>query len=164
MKTFILCASMLALAACSNSGDTDSDKAATTEQTENLQETLLPDYLARINANDLDTVMAGFTDDVVFQAPNAPEVIGKAALREWIGGYLAAFDTQWVKTSQDMIVSGDYAIERYSYQSTDTMKATGSVHTDIGKGIIIYHKEADGVWRVAHDVWSSDLPLTPPGE
>jgi hypothetical protein len=120
---------------------------------------LLPDYLERINSNDLDTVMAGFTDDVVFQAPHGPEVAGKAALREWIGGYLAAFDTQWIKTSQDMIVSGDYAIERYAYQSTDTSKANGAVHTDEGKGLIVYHKESDGVWRVARDAWSTDLPI-----
>ncbi|GEM_PF-269239 len=157
MKRTILCAAALALAACSNADDTGAAGAA--QHDANLQETLLPDYLERINSNDLDTVMAGFTDDVVFQAPHGPEVIGKSALRDWIGGYLAAFETQWVKTSQDLIVSGDYAIERYAYQSTDTAKADGAVHTDAGKGLIVYHKESDGVWRVARDAWSTDLPM-----
>ncbi len=167
MRLFVILLGLTFLAACSNSAETDATSttqqdASATQQDADLRETLLPDYLERINSNDLDTVMAGFTDDVVFQAPHGPEVAGKAALREWIGGYLAAFDTQWVKTSQDMIVSGDYAIERYAYQSTDTSKADGAVHTDEGKGLIVYHKERDGVWRVTRDAWSTNLPMAAP--
>lgn len=159
MRLFVIILGLTILTACSNSTDTGATGAGAAQQDADLQATLLPEYLARINSNDLDTVMAGFTDDVVFQAPHGPEIAGKAALREWIGGYLAAFDTQWIKTSQNMIVSGDYAIERYSYQSTDTAKADGAVHTDAGKGLIVYHKESDGVWRVARDAWSTDLPI-----
>lgn len=159
MRLFVILLGLTVLAACSNSTGTDAAGAGAVQDDADLRATLLPEYLERINSNDLDTVMAGFTDDVVFQAPHGPEVAGKAALREWIGGYLSAFDTQWIKTSQDMIVSGDYAVERYAYESTDTAKADGAVHTDAGKGLIVYHKERDGVWRVARDAWSTDLPL-----
>ncbi len=62
------------------------------------------------------------------------------------------------KTSIGFTVSGDWAFERYTYKSTDTDKKSGAVTTDIGKGINIYRRGADGKWQVAIDGWSSDKP------
>ncbi|MDP1913337.1 nuclear transport factor 2 family protein [Brevundimonas sp.] len=116
------------------------------------------DYVAAINSNDTETLMALLTDDVVYQAPNMPEVVGKPAAREWVAGYFGAYRTQWEKTSLDFIVSGDWAFERYAYRSTDTDKATGAVTTDVGKGLNVYRRGTDGVWRIARDSWSSNGP------
>jgi ketosteroid isomerase-like protein len=115
-------------------------------------------YVAAINSNDVETLMGSLTDDIVYQAPGGPEVIGKAAVRTWVAGYLAAYRTRWEKTSIGFTVSGDWAFERYTYKSTDTDKKSGAVTTDIGKGINIYRRGADGKWRVAIDGWSSDKP------
>jgi ketosteroid isomerase-like protein len=115
-------------------------------------------YVAAINSNDADTLMTVLTDDVVYQAPGGPEVVGKAAVREWIAGYLAAYRTKWEKTSLGFTVSGDWAFERYTYKSTDTDKKSGAVIADIGKGINVFRRGADGKWRVAIDGWSSDTP------
>ena len=49
--------------------------------------------------------MEGLTDDVVLQAPGAPEIIGKAAVREWVGGYFGAYETKWEKTSLGFTVT-----------------------------------------------------------
>jgi ketosteroid isomerase-like protein len=113
-------------------------------------------YVNAINSNDVDVLMADLTDDIVLQAPGAPEVIGKAAVRDWIAGYFGAFKTKWEKTSIGFTVSGDWAFERYTYKSTDTDRKTGKVTTDAGKGINIFRRGADGKWRVAIDGWSSD--------
>jgi hypothetical protein len=50
-------------------------------------------YVAAINSNDLDTLMGDLTDDVVYQAPGAPEIVGKPAVRKWASDYLAAYHT-----------------------------------------------------------------------
>lgn len=115
-------------------------------------------YVAAINSNDVSTLTSNLTDDIVYQAPSAPEVVGKAAVRAWIAEYFAAYRTAWEKTSIGFTVSGEWAFERYTYKSTDTDKKTGAVTTDVGKGINIYRREADGKWRVAVDGWSSDKP------
>ena len=115
-------------------------------------------YVAAINSNDVETLMGSLTDDIVYQAPGAPEVVGKAAVRKWVAGYLAAYRIRWEKTSIGFTVSGDWAFERYTYKSTDTDKKNGTVTTDIGKGINVYRRGADGKWRVAIDGWSSDKP------
>jgi len=116
-------------------------------------------YVAAINSNDTETLMADLTDDIVYQAPGEPEIIGKDAVRKWVAGYFGAYRTKWEKTSIGFTVIGDWAFERYEYQSTDVNKKTGAVTTDKGKGINIFRRRADGKWRVAIDGWSSDIPI-----
>lgn len=113
-------------------------------------------YVAAINSNDVDTLMADLTDDVVYQLPGSPEIAGKVAVRKWVSDYFGAYRTKWEKTSIGFTVSGDWAFERYTYRSTDTDRTTGAVTTDVGKGINIFRRGSDGKWRVAVDGWSSD--------
>jgi len=115
-------------------------------------------YVTAINSNDTETLMGALTDNIVYQSAHEPEIVGKAAVRKWVADYFGAYQTKWVKTSIGFTVSGDWAFERYTYASTDTDRKTGAVTTDKGKGINIYHHDADGRWRVAIDGWSSDLP------
>ena len=79
-------------------------------------------YVAAINSNNVDTLMEGLTDDVVLQAPGAPEIIGKAAVREWVGGYFGAYETKWEKTSLGFTVTGDLAVERYTTRHLNALK------------------------------------------
>ncbi len=123
-----------------------------------IEEAAHGSYVAAINSNNVDTLMENLTDAVVYQAPGAPEVIGKAAVRDWIAGYFGAYQTKWQKTSIGFTVNGDWAFERYTYKSTDTDKKTGEVITDVGKGINVYRRGTDGKWRVSIDGWSSDKP------
>jgi ketosteroid isomerase-like protein len=116
-------------------------------------------FVRAINSNDLETFLGELTEDVVFMAPNQPRLVGKAAVRPWAQGYLDAYRTQWKKTTLELVELGDWAFEQYSYESTDTPRAGGPVLRDTGKGIIVYRRGQDGVWRVARDAWNSDLPL-----
>lgn len=115
-------------------------------------------YVAAINSNDLDTLLEVLTDDVVFMAAHDKPYVGKEAVRPWLEGYLSAYKTHWDKPVQEFVVIGDWAFERYSYTSTDTPLAGGEVITDTGWGFVLYHREADGKWRVARDAWGPDHP------
>jgi len=115
-------------------------------------------YVNAINSNDLERIMGMLTEDVVFMAPNAEPLVGKAAARPWVEGYVQAFKTRWDKPVKEFVVAGEWAFERYAYRSTDTPRAGGPVVEDTGWGLIVYHHDADGVWRVARDAWGSDRP------
>jgi hypothetical protein len=41
--------------------------------------------------------MADLTDDIVYQVPNEPEIIGKEAVRKWVAEYFSAYqkDKKW---------------------------------------------------------------------
>jgi len=118
-------------------------------------------YVTAINSNDLGQLLAVLTEDVVFLAPNERPIVGKAAVRPWLEGYLKALKTHWDKPVQEFVVNGDWAFERYSYMSADTPLADGEVVKDSGWGLLIYHRDSDGKWRVARDAWGSDRPLAP---
>jgi ketosteroid isomerase-like protein len=113
-------------------------------------------YVRVINSNNIDSLTSMMTEDVVFLAANAPPIVGKAAVRAWAVDYLRAFRTKWDKPVQEFVVSGDYAFERYKYTSTDTPVGGGKNVVDTGWGLVIYHRDADGVWRVARDAFGPD--------
>ncbi|MFG0284624.1 MAG: nuclear transport factor 2 family protein [Phycisphaerales bacterium JB039] len=119
-------------------------------------------YVAAINSNDLETFLGMLTEDVVFMAPNSPRIVGKDAVRAWAAPYLEAYEVHWEKTTLELVVAGDWAIEQYAYVENDTPRGDWPALTDTGKGINIYRREADGVWRVARDAWNSDLPAPAP--
>ncbi|MCB2229816.1 nuclear transport factor 2 family protein [bacterium] len=157
MRTILAALAVIFIAGCSQqAADQSADHAAIDPAAHQAHE----NYVAAINSNDLDSLLEMFTDDVVFMAPNSPVMEGKQALMPWLEGYLAAYQTHWVKTVDEFVVAGEWAFERYSYKSTDTSLEDGSVYEDTGWGLVIYHRDADGKWRVARDAWGQDHPLT----
>lgn len=115
-------------------------------------------YNAAINANDLEGIMAMLTDDVVFLPPNGERVVGKDAVRAWATPYMEAYTIHWGKTQLELIENEPWAFEQYGYVEHDVAKDGSGTLEDTGKGVIVYHHDADGVWRVARDIWCSDLP------
>ncbi|MEO7361351.1 MAG: nuclear transport factor 2 family protein [Gemmatimonadaceae bacterium] len=113
-------------------------------------------YVRMINSNNVDSLMSMMTEDVVFLSANAKPMVGKAEVRAWADGYIQAFRTQWDKPVQEFVVSGDYAFERYNYTATDTPVGGGAPVVDTGWGLVVYHRDADGVWRVARDAFGPD--------
>ncbi len=116
-------------------------------------------YVAAINSNNLDSLLAVLTDDVVYLSPHEPAVVGKAAVRAWLDAYLKAYRIHWDKTTNEFVIAGEWAIERYAYKESDMPAGGGPKLEDTGKGLNVYHHDADGRWRVARDSWSSDLPV-----
>jgi ketosteroid isomerase-like protein len=156
MRAFIGAISIVFLAACSQS---DSKQAAATNSADSTAHLAHEAYTSAINSNNLDSLSGMFTDDVVFLAAHSAPIVGKAAVRAWAKDYLDAFTTHWEKTTQEFQVSGDWAFERYSYKSTDTPKTGGAAVEDTGWGLVVYHHDADGKWRVARDAFSTDKPI-----
>lgn len=157
MRTLVSVVIIMVLAACGPSGAKPAAVAdAADDSTAHLAHEA---YTMAINSNNLDSLTGMFTEDVVFLAAHAPPIIGKAAVRKWAEDYLQAFTMHWDKTSKEFVVGGEWAFERYSYKSTDIPKAGGAAIKDTGWGLVIYHHDADGKWRVARDAFSTDTPI-----
>ena len=119
-------------------------------------------YVQAINANNIDAFTAMLTDDVALLAAGAKPIVGKAAARAWAEDYLNSYRTHWDKPVKEFVICADYAFERYDYTSTDTPAAGGAPVVDTGWGLVIYHRESDGVWRVARDAFGPDHPPAAP--
>jgi ketosteroid isomerase-like protein len=63
------------------------------------------------------SLVATFTDDVVFLSPNEPVVVGKAAVRAWCAEYLKSFTIHWDKAVSEFTVAGEWAFERQAVRT-----------------------------------------------
>ncbi|MDH3291324.1 MAG: DUF4440 domain-containing protein [Gemmatimonadota bacterium] len=106
-----------------------------------------------------DTVIAHVADDIVLMPPNSPAVVGKTAARAWSRELSQQATIQAIDyTSADVVIAGDWAIERYA-GSVTMVPTGGEPMSETLKGIHIYRRQADGSWKLAQDVWNSDQPL-----
>jgi uncharacterized protein (TIGR02246 family) len=134
---------MLLLAGCGQAM-TDGDPAQITTRS--------AEWDAAMNAGDIDAITALYTDDARLLAPNTEMTVGQDNIR-------AAFDSMAdaglsVKlTSIEARVSGDigHNVGRY------VLSAEGE-DVDVCKFIETWERGADGVWRIANDIYNSDRP------
>jgi ketosteroid isomerase-like protein len=144
-----------ACSACSTPAGQSSANAAAADATAHQAHEA---YVTAINSNNIDSLLGMLTEDVVFLSAHEAPMVGKAAVRPWLDGYIKAYKTHWDKPVQEFVVNGDWAFERYSYKSTDTPRDGGAIVEDTGWGLVIYHHDSDGKWRVARDAWGPDHP------
>lgn len=114
--------------------------------------------IAAIVAGDMDALAALLADDAVYMPPMEPAVSGKAAIRSWTEAFLAEASVDGGYPSSEIDVVGDWAIERYTLDVTMTPVAGGEPTPEMGKGIHIYRRGADGSWKLTYDIWNWDNP------
>jgi ketosteroid isomerase-like protein len=162
MRRLILLLSLsVFIAACGfGSRGRKDDPAATLAAVRSAHEA----YVGAINANKVDAWLDALSDDVVYLVPNQKAIVGKAAVAAWATRYLQEVTTKWSKPVDDIVVSGDWAFGRYAYTAADSViihdpeTEGGGTANDSGWGLIVYHREGGGRWRVARDAWGSDRP------
>jgi len=63
--------------------------------------------------------------------------------------------------TEEVIPAGtDYVFEVGHYSSTGTAKSDGKPRTSAGRYVVLWRKDADGVWRLLRDM-GSDAPVKP---
>ena len=105
-------------------------------------------------AKDLDKTVSYYADDAMVLPPNEPIVTSKTGIRNLWRGFLDSLtDISWKTTRVEMAKSGDMGclIGTYAMTMKDGTK-------DTGKYCEVWEKKADGKWKVAADMFSSDLP------
>ncbi len=107
----------------------------------------------------LDQHVAFYTDDAVALPPNQAVISGKAAIRKAVEGYFAipGFKMSWTTASVEVARSGDLAYTRGAYEMSFNDEK-GQPVNDHGKYLEVWRKQADGSWKCAVDMFSSDMP------
>ncbi len=116
-------------------------------------------------AKDSNAFVAFFVDDASFLGPNEPVVTGKENISKTAAAMFSmpGFSVQWQPTKAEAGMSGDmgYSIGTYTMTVND---AKGKTVTDNGKYLTAWEKQSDGSWKVAADMFNSDMPLAPAGK
>lgn len=114
-------------------------------------------HVAALNAGDAAGWAAQFAEDGVQMPPNAPANAGREAIAAWSGGFLGMFEVRFGLDLDEVRVLDDWALERGAYSIALVPRGGGPEMSDKGKYITLYRRTPAG-WRMARDIWNSDLP------
>jgi len=140
------------VAGCAPKADAPKDVAAI--------KAMVAAYGQAASAGDVTAVSDQYTDDSVRLEPNAPMLVGKEAIRSGWQKWLDQYRHEEVDVAEDVRVVGDLAFARGTYTAKATPKVPGgAVNDDKGKWVSIYRRQSGGSWKIAVDIWNSDLPV-----
>jgi len=117
--------------------------------------TAFAEWVAVAEAGDADAYSNFITDEAVYLGPGGPAVVGKEAIHafvaEFLDGWNFSFPT-W--TTDEVIVSGDLAVHRYSGVAILSPKEGGEVVELDRKYMDVLRRQADGRWLVARHMFN----------
>ncbi len=145
------------MAACNQAPDThDADVQAIKTLEANWQQ----DY----GTKSPDKIASYYADDAVLMAPGMAATSGKDAIHTLIGQMVTdpALSLKFQASKVDAAKSGEVAWSQGTYTMTMTDPNTKQLVTDHGSYVTVYHKQADGSWKVVSDIASSSVPPPAP--
>lgn len=108
-----------------------------------------------VNASDVDAIVACWAPGGIMLPPNHAAVHGRSAIGEYFSRVFASRRLTFTFTDSVVNVFGDVAIERLHYTAV-AAGLDGATTEDVGKGIHICTRRADGTWLLVQDIWNSD--------
>jgi ketosteroid isomerase-like protein len=151
LRTFTFVVAAFTFVGCAQQSRTGDDPAASAAVTAAGQH-----ELAVFTNGNADSVVHVFTPDVIVMPPNEPAVRGIDSLRVWAQRMNQQFTISGRYPSSDVVAMGDWAVQRHTYDLSMLPKTGGPALAERGKGIHVYHKQTDGRWLVAQDIWNAD--------
>jgi uncharacterized protein (TIGR02246 family) len=117
------------------------------------------EWSASAQAKDADKFTSFYAEDGVVMMEDAPDISGKAAIREAIGAMMQDPNFSLSFEADKVVVarSGDLAYETGTYAMT-LSDAKKKPATEKGNYVVVWQKQADGAWKVVRDVPVSDPP------
>jgi uncharacterized protein (TIGR02246 family) len=109
-------------------------------------------------SGDISDTMAFITSNAVMIPPNHPAVIGTEAIEAWARGMFEAATIQDIEIAVDDVrVADGWAVSHGEWRMT--MTAGDQVMSDTTRYVVVWERQEDGIWKVAHDIWNSSLPV-----
>jgi ketosteroid isomerase-like protein len=135
---------------------TDQDRAAIQKVSE--------DGIKMLNAPEKDVeafVEFYYAENAMTLSPNEPAIVGRASQIAWYKSF-PPFELK--EEILELDGRGDLAYARASGTLKLTMPGATEPIIDTIKGMEIWKKQKDGSWKVACDIFNSDLPIKAPTE
>jgi len=118
-------------------------------------------FIKALIAGDIKELLDTYDDDVVFEAPGLPMIIGKAGVEKHYRMVLGIGVSAATMRAERIEERADCIIEAGAY----TMKmapSAGASFEDRGKYLVVY-RQTNGKWRMWFDMVHSDTSATVAG-
>jgi ketosteroid isomerase-like protein len=113
---------------------------------------------ASFEGKDIDRIVSFWSDDAQVLQPGLPPINGKTAIRDFVTASLKipGFKIHWV--SQRPVLSPDGKMA-YMLGAVETTApgSNGTLQSTHGRGVTIWRRDSDGVWRCVIDI-TNDAP------
>ena len=152
------CGALLLVMSACNSGS--SSVGAPTVSLTNDRAALMQtsrDWAKAAASGDVDRILSFWDDTAIVLEPNRPALVGKRAIRKMVEGSMKnpSFSITWEPERAWVSLTGDvgYLIERNKVSFADS---AGKVHTQFGKALTVWTKDANGNWKNVVDTWNAN--------
>ena len=137
-----------------------SGKATTSLDDEAAIKSVMSKYQDALNASSTDQAMPLYVDNGVFIRPDSQSAaVGKAQLRQAYDSIFKAITLHVEFTIHEIVLmSPEWAFVRTDSAGTNKINATGAISAEGRKDLFIFHKDADGAWKIARYSFSSTNP------
>lgn len=151
-------AATIACAPAADEGEPAAGDSVSTEADMAAIDALRGSFAEAVSAGDVDGMMIGYAEDAVQMPPYEAALTGKDAIRARNQANVDQYEMVLENPAEEIVVKGDWAILRGTYVFGGTPKADGEPIQETGKYMVTLRRQADGSWRVAHEIWNSDNP------
>jgi uncharacterized protein (TIGR02246 family) len=138
----------VAVASCGDRADASADEAAIRAVIERTQ--------AMNNAGDVEGWVALFAPNAVYMPPGQPAVTTVDGLRDAGRAGFTSWTSNIAIHPEEIVMSGDWAFAHSTVTGTATPVAGGDpIRIDV-KQLVVYHRQANGEWRIARLITNSN--------
>ena len=113
--------------------------------------------LRAVNQSDLAGVTGVWAIDGVLMPPHHASVSGQAAIKEYFVELFSRGRFMFEFTASAIDIAGDLATERVEYHASFIATSGIAPSFDRGKGVHVFRRQSNGEWRLAMDIWNSDV-------
>ena len=157
--SFTLLLGLASLAACG--GQSVPDASGEAEEAARIREKFAATVAAFSAESDperaADIYLGMHTQDAVLMFAGAPAVAGHAAIRPFIVEFVKSSQFAFPNwTSDELLVSGDLAVHRFSGIAMTISRATGDTIAEDRKYMDVWRKGDDREWRVARHMYNKN--------
>ncbi|MGH7514558.1 MAG: YybH family protein [Gemmatimonadales bacterium] len=116
-------------------------------------------FSGAMGAGDAAGLAAMYLPDAHLLPPNLGPVEGREAIQQFFAGFLNAYHVTIALSTDEIEGRADLAYARGHYTMEGTPKAAGTPPLrEEGKFLEVLRRQADGSWRYAADMYSSNFP------
>ncbi len=119
---------------------------------------LLAEHVAAVNSGDVSANLAGFTEDIIYLPPDLPPVRGKPALESFVRSFFDSFDAEIKMAPEETVVAGDWVFQWGTITGAFRPLEGGDGTSLEGKYMYLYQRQPDGSWKIARDIYNSNVP------
>jgi uncharacterized protein (TIGR02246 family) len=117
------------------------------------------EFMSAFNMGDAAKVASLYAVDAVLMPTHQPMITGRDAIENFNKTFFEMFTATVNIAPVETKVFGDRALDRGTYSIHLTPKAGGSPMMDEGKYLVLLQRQADGSWKLTHDIDNTSMPL-----